>query len=59
MTGKEKVLRAMEGKPTNTPPVAPYVSWPEYGWRFLDKPVWEVVLGCLDGISARKLEHAW
>jgi hypothetical protein len=52
VTGKERVRTAMEGGHTDMPPFSLYVSWPEYGWRLLGRPVWEVVLGQTDGIEA-------
>jgi hypothetical protein len=52
MTGKERIRAVMEGRPVDRPPVSLYISWPEYGWRLLDKPVWEVILGSTDGIEA-------
>lgn len=52
MTGKERVRRVLGGQPVDRPPVSLYISWPEYGWRLLDRPIWEVVLGETDGIEA-------
>lgn len=54
MTSKQRIHAAMEGRATDAVPVSLYVSWPEYGWRFTGRPVWDVVLGEIDGIDAFK-----
>ena len=51
MTGKERVRLAMEGGAPHPPAVSPYITWPEYGWRLTGRPVWEVILGQLDGLE--------
>ncbi|NLC59254.1 MAG: hypothetical protein GX774_20645 [Armatimonadetes bacterium] len=52
MTGKERMRALLEGGRAAEPPVSLYITWPEYGWRFVGGPVWEVILGEQDGIAA-------
>lgn len=52
MTGRDRVLTAMEGRRPEEPPVSLYITWPEYAWRYLDIPLWEVIFGEYDGIEA-------
>lgn len=45
MTSRERMIAAIEGRNTDQIPVAPYFWGAEYGWKLVDKPIWEVLHG--------------
>jgi len=52
MTSKERILTVLRGQKPDRLAVSVYVTWPEYGWRFTGHPIWEVLLGRIDGLDA-------
>ncbi len=45
MNGKERMLKALEGKNTDVIPVAPYFWGAEYIWKVADYEIWELQYG--------------
>jgi len=45
LTSRERVLAALEGRPVDHIPVAPYFWGAEYTWKLTGKPIWEVLHG--------------
>jgi len=45
MTPRERIFAAMEGRPLDTVPVAPYFWGAEYAWKLMGISIWELILG--------------
>lgn len=45
MTSRERMTAALEGRPVDRIPVAPYFWGAEYSWKLVGKPIWEVLHG--------------
>lgn len=48
MTSRERMIAAMEGRPVDCIPVAPYFWGAEYSWKLTGHPIWEVLHGAGD-----------
>jgi uroporphyrinogen-III decarboxylase len=60
MNSRERMIAAMEGRPVDAVPVAPYFWGAEYVWRLLGRPIWEVLHGecsATDVLSALDRRH--
>ena len=45
MTSRERMIAAMEGRPVDMVPVAPYFWGAEYAWKLMGLTIWELILG--------------
>ncbi|MDO8683201.1 MAG: uroporphyrinogen decarboxylase family protein [Armatimonadota bacterium] len=45
MTSRERMIAAMEGRPVDMVPVAPYFWGAEYAWKLMGIPIWELIHG--------------
>jgi hypothetical protein len=45
VTPRERMLAAMEGRPLDTVPVAPYFWGAEYAWKLMGISIWQLILG--------------
>ncbi|MHB1001200.1 MAG: uroporphyrinogen decarboxylase family protein [Armatimonadota bacterium] len=61
MTSQERMMAALEGRPVDYIPVAPYFWGAEYSWKLVGKPIWEVLHGegdmCLAILEAIDRRH--
>lgn len=48
MTSRERMIAAIEGRPVECIPVAPYFWGAEYAWKLTGRPLWEVMHGAGD-----------
>lgn len=45
MTSRDRMIAALEGRPVDRIPTAPYFWGAEYVWKLTDMPIWEVMHG--------------
>jgi hypothetical protein len=45
MTPRERMAAAMEGRPLDMVPIAPYFWGAEYAWKLMGISIWELILG--------------
>ena len=45
MTPRERMIAAMEGRPVDMIPLAPYFWGAEYAWRLMGMPIWRLLFG--------------
>ncbi len=61
MTSRERMIAALEGRPVDQIPVAPYFWGAEYGWKLVGRLIWEVFHGegdmCLAVLEALDARH--
>lgn len=48
MTSRQRMTAALEGRPVDQIPIAPFFWGAEYVWKLMDKPIWEVLHGAGD-----------
>jgi hypothetical protein len=48
MTSRERMIAAMEGRPVDMIPMAPYFWGAEYAWKIMGLKPWELILGPRD-----------